>query len=89
MEIGPITNVRPWPAPQSQAPELELPAVFQIEYSSRTGDETYSPNRGKSAAGDDEDQQEEETTDSSGDTPSEPAMPSSGPRLGSQINFFA
>jgi hypothetical protein len=57
VEIGPITGVRAFPA-KVPAADAKHWAVFEIEDSARTGDETYSPGGGKSAE-EDEDQYEE------------------------------
>ena len=57
MEISPITGIRAFPA-KVPAADAKQWAVFEIENSSRTGDETYSPGGGKSKE-EDEDQYEE------------------------------
>ncbi len=57
MEINPITGIRAFPAKVTSSNAKNW-AVFEIENSARTGDETYSPGRGKSAD-EDEDQYEE------------------------------
>ena len=56
MEIGPISGVRGFPA-KIPAADAKHWAVFEIEDSARTGDETYSPGGGKQQ--EDEDQYEE------------------------------
>jgi len=56
MEISPISGVRAFPA-KVPAADAKHWAVFEIEDSARTGDETYSPGGGKSQ--EDEDQYEE------------------------------
>jgi hypothetical protein len=57
MEIGPIPGVRIAPMIRSKVTDLGLTDVYEIERSSRTGDETYSPSGSKAATGfeDDED----------------------------------
>jgi hypothetical protein len=62
MEISPITGIRNQPTVSRKETVLELPGVFEIEHSSRTGDETYSPSGGKPSGGyeDDEDEGEED-----------------------------
>jgi hypothetical protein len=62
MEISPIIGVRNEPAIRPKETFLGLPGVFEVEYSSRTGDETYSPSNSKAASGyeDDEDEDEED-----------------------------
>jgi len=67
MEISPVPGIRAVQAVQSKAAAFGLPAVFETEYLSRTGDETYSPTNGESAGGDEDafddplDEDEEET----------------------------
>ena len=47
MEIGPVTGVRNMLAIKPRSPDLLPPTIFEVESSSRTGDETYSPSRDK------------------------------------------
>jgi hypothetical protein len=54
MEISPVPGIRAVQAVQSKAAAFGLPAVFETEYLSRTGDETYSPTNGKPAGGDED-----------------------------------
>lgn len=54
MEISPVPGIRAVPAVQSKAAAFGLPAVFETEYLSRTGDETYSPTNGAPAGGDED-----------------------------------
>jgi len=62
MEIGPIPGIRNEPTLRPKETFLGLPGIFEVEYSSRTGDETYSPSSAKAASGyeDDEDEDEED-----------------------------
>jgi hypothetical protein len=57
MEISPISGVGIGPTFRSKETDLGLTDVFEIERSSRTGDETYSPSGNRAASGfeDDED----------------------------------
>ncbi len=57
MEISPIPGIRIAPLVRSQVTDLGLTDVYEIERSSRTGDETYTPSGVKAATGfeDDED----------------------------------
>lgn len=66
MEISPISAVRLAPAFRSRETDLGLTDVFDVESSSRIGDETYSPGGNGAASGfDDEDKPEDqEETDS-------------------------
>jgi hypothetical protein len=60
MEISPIIGIRSAPALSSKETFLGLPGIFEIEYSSRTGDETYSPGDGKPASGYEDDEDKED-----------------------------
>lgn len=61
MEIGPVASVRIAPTARIRVSDLGLTDVYEVERSSRTGDETYSPSATKAASGfeDDEDKYEE------------------------------
>jgi hypothetical protein len=61
MEIGPIPGVRIAPMIKSKETDLGLTDVYEVESSSRTGDETYTPSGSKAATGfeDDEDKLED------------------------------
>jgi hypothetical protein len=56
MEIGPVTGVRIAPMIRSRVTDLGLTDVYEIERSTRTGDETYSPSGARSASGYEEDE---------------------------------
>ncbi len=90
MEISPISGVRIVPAFKSRETDLGLTDVFEVERSSRTGDETYSPGGNKAASGfeDDEDTAEDrEESDSQVE-----AKPKAGKSLDGarqEISFFA
>lgn len=62
MEISPISAVRLAPAFRSRETDLGLTDVFDVESSSRIGDETYSPGGNGAASGfdDDEDKPEDQ-----------------------------
>jgi len=60
MEISPIAAIRIAPTFRSRETDLGLTDVFEIENSSRTGDETYSPSGGKAAGGSEEGEAEAE-----------------------------
>ncbi len=74
MEISPITGIRAFPA-KVPAADAKHWAVFEMENSSRTGDETYSPGSGKSK--DEDEDQYEETADAA--EPEEEAAPEGVP----------
>jgi hypothetical protein len=61
MEISPIPGIRIPPAVRSIETDLGLTDIYEVERSSRTGDETYTPSGAKAATGfeDDEDNFEE------------------------------
>jgi hypothetical protein len=52
MEISPVANVRITPMVRSKATDLGLTDVYDVDRSSRIGDETYSPEGAKPVAGD-------------------------------------
>ncbi len=62
MEISPISVVRIAPTFRSRETDLGLTDIFEIENSTRTGDETYSPGGNKAGSGfdDDEDKADEQ-----------------------------
>lgn len=61
MEISPISGVGIGPTFRSRETDLGLTDVIEVDRSSRTGDETYSPSGNKAASGfeDDEDKAED------------------------------
>jgi hypothetical protein len=56
MEISPVDSVRLVPMVSSRITDLGLTDVYDIERSSRIGDETYSPSGQKEAAGSENDE---------------------------------
>ncbi|HEY1254028.1 MAG TPA: hypothetical protein VGF01_04545 [Terracidiphilus sp.] len=74
MEISPVANVRLVPMVRSKVTDLGLTDVYEVERSSRNGDETYSPSSSKAASGfedddykfDDPDEENEAQTSRSG-----------------------
>ena len=84
MEIGPIPGSRSLPAVQPNHAGPVLPDVDRAENTSRAGDDTYSPNRGKPSRGQDADATEPEGDSSFGPQPSVPEEPSE-----STISYFA
>jgi hypothetical protein len=61
MEIGPVAGVRIAPMVRPKAADLGLTDVYEVEHSTRTGDEIYIPSGTKAASGfeDDEDKYDE------------------------------
>jgi hypothetical protein len=45
MEIGPVTNFRNMLAVKPRSPDLEPPSIFEIDSSSRAGDQANSSGR--------------------------------------------
>lgn len=86
MEIGSIAGIRMMPAIKSRPIDPELTALFDVESSARTGDDTYTGN-GKKAAGAEENDDDEQDPDEASDD--EPAQGTYIESSGSKINFFA
>jgi hypothetical protein len=61
MEIGPIPGVRMTPMVRSKDTDLGMTDIYEVERSTRTGDETYTPSHARAATGyeDDEDKYNE------------------------------
>ncbi|MGA3346390.1 MAG: hypothetical protein ABSC76_16130 [Terracidiphilus sp.] len=90
MEISPISGVGFGPTFRSKENQLGLTDVFEIEGSSRTGDETYSPGGNRAASGyeEDEDKAEEvEESDSEAEVKAKALKSSDGETR--EISFFA
>jgi len=86
MEISPISVVRIAPMVRSKQTDLGLTDVFEIERSSRNGDETYSPSDNKAASG------SEENADQAGDkneAENKPEIERSEDEEPREISFFA
>jgi hypothetical protein len=88
MEISPVPGIRAVPAVQSKAAAFGLAAVFETEYLSRTGDETYSPTNGK-AAGGDEDAYDDPADEDENETASESKMWASEDSQSRRIRLIA
>jgi hypothetical protein len=90
MEISPVDAVRMIPMVRSRITDLGLTDVYDIERSSRVGDETYSPSGQKAATGaeNDENAQDGEDTydDSEEAAEAEPKLP---PVAYGQIDYVA
>jgi hypothetical protein len=64
MEIGPVAGVRIAPMVRPKAAELGLTDVYEVEHTTRTGDEIYIPSGTKAASGiEDEEEKYEELED--------------------------
>ncbi len=77
MEISPVAGVHIAPIVRPREADLGLTDVYEVERSSRTGDETYSPSMTKAASGFEDD---EDTFDELEDDPD------AEPRLRSAVN---
>jgi hypothetical protein len=64
MEISPVSAIRIVSMVSSRETELGMPGVFGVEYSSRNGDETYTPKGSKAASGAEEEKDEYEEAES-------------------------
>ena len=89
MGIGPIANLMPLPLARSIQAALDPLPMERVAASARTGDETYSPNGGKSARGSEDEASDEEldsferlSDEQAGDQSGETGSPS-------VISFFA
>ena len=83
MEIGPINGVRMIPAVKAPPADSILPAVFDIAYTARAGDETYSG--GEKSAGGQDDEESAELESAAAET----SVQTSGDAPESSISFFA
>jgi hypothetical protein len=84
MEISPIPGVRIAPMIRSKVTDLGLTDVYEIERSSRTGDEIYTPSGARAATGFEEDE------DKNGDLESEAEAQVGEQRARKmQINYIA
>jgi len=83
MEISPIPGIRIAPAIRSKEADLGLTDVYEVERSTRTGDETYTPSGARAASGYEDD---EDKYDDSEDAEAESKVQSAED---SQISRFA
>jgi hypothetical protein len=87
MEISPICGIRGLPIVKTPPANPELTAVFDIESSSRTGDETYSSSNSNVSGGQDTDDLDDLLIE---DDPGSSSVPLfSDPSNPRQVNFFA
>jgi hypothetical protein len=84
MEISPITGIRAMQVVKVPPADSGLSKVFDIENSSKPGDDSYSGNRKKAAGGEDDEteEMEEEVDNESSALPAQ-VSPTT------QINYFA
>jgi len=68
---------------------LGMPGVFEVEYSSRTDDETYSPSSTKAASGAEEDEGDEEEGGETEESWNEPRVGAMEGGVKRQINYYA
>jgi hypothetical protein len=89
MQISPISGIGIGPTFRSKEPQLGLTDVFEIEGSSRTGDETYSPGGNRAASGfeDDDKASDPEEADSGAEEMPKAARNTVGETR--EISFFA
>lgn len=78
MEISPVASVRLAPMVRSKATDLGLTDIYEIEHSTRSRDETYTPHTSKAASGIEDDEYNFDEADEEG-------APHSGPI---KINYF-
>ncbi|MGA2216844.1 MAG: hypothetical protein ABSG51_02075 [Terracidiphilus sp.] len=89
MEISPIAGVRAMPVMRTPPSDTDLPAVFDIENSAKTDDETYTPSDGRQgSAAEDEEPEEELSAEPDLEEPESQGRPMQA-KTGRQISFFA
>ena len=71
MEIGPVSAVRLVPSIRTRESLLGLTDVYEVDRTSMTGDETYTPRAAKAASGYEED--EDTYNESKNDDPEDEA----------------
>jgi hypothetical protein len=84
MEISPITGIRAMPVMKVPPAGPGLTAVFDIENSSKPGDDSYSGSGKKAAGGEDDEGAEPEEG-----SEVEPGMQGAGNGRTTQIDYFA
>jgi hypothetical protein len=84
MEISPITGIRALPVLRTPPADSDISRVFDIENSSKPGDDSYSGSGKKSAGGQDD---EEEAIEVGREVESPASAPSDEPSA--QVNYFA
>ncbi|MGA2046661.1 MAG: hypothetical protein ABSG96_03170 [Terracidiphilus sp.] len=89
MGIAPITNLIPLSQTRTVQGTFEPVPMERVENSARSGDETYTPNNGKSAGGSEEDSSEEEQDSFELASGEDSTDKSSAPDETRPISFFA
>jgi hypothetical protein len=84
MEISPITGIRALPVVKTPPVDSDISRVFDIENSSKPGDDSYSGSGKKSAGGQDD---EDEALEESREVESPASAPDDKPTA--QFNYFA
>jgi hypothetical protein len=89
MEISPVAGLRIAPVIRSTVTDLGLTDVYEVERSSRAGDETYTPSGANAATGfeDDEDDYSADEVDETDQDPINEKTPH--PSATSSINVLA
>ena len=85
MEISPIAGIQVLPITKPQRPDSELSAVFDIENSSKPGDDSYTGSSKKAAGGEDD----EDAEDAEQDEAAEPAAQETETGSVARISYFA
>jgi hypothetical protein len=83
MEISPIAGIRAMPVMKVPKADPELSAVFDIENSSKPGDDSYTGSGKKAAGGEDDDDADLEDS-----LEAESAVQAAEKGQGTQINYF-
>jgi hypothetical protein len=90
MEISPIAGVCIVPTFRSRETDLGLTDVFEVESSSRTGDERYSPGGNRAAGGfEDDEEKASDQADSEAENEAEPEAEKTADEEKREISFFA
>jgi hypothetical protein len=63
MEIGPVANIRIAPMVRPKDADLGMTDVYEVERTTRTGDEIYIPGGTKAASGFEEDEDKSDELD--------------------------
>jgi len=84
MEIAPIPGIRALPAVRPPQAEMRAPAIFDIDSSSRPGDEAEQRNRRKATGAE---ENEEDDLASAGETADGGVDPEDAPAR--QVDYFA
>ena len=88
MEISPVANVRIAPVVRPREADLGLTDVYEVERSSRSGDETYSPSGTKAASGFEDDEDEDTFDELEDDPEAEPRVRVHGKRQNQPLRLI-